>query len=987
MQTITEGFMSFKIIKARDENDRIKRKLISLFNFDLNENNFIDYICLSYKDDSYLVLKSEKSFLLLENLICDSSIYIFFNNLDKNKSYLIDIDKYSLKDEANINIPIEIDIKEKINSIVNENKNHGGYLNEVGEHIIDLKCQNISPHYDVNLLLGDSMDFSYPLQSTPKSVVNRFFQGSFRAHSSYQVLATTWGLRPEENGFNANRQFYILEDGKQIFYSAKIDDSIKEATCIHSVNHSSITYKQKSGLLIKREIFILPQKENLPEAIEIQLISIINESEKVRNLSIVYTGMFGFSNPHCQEEDVIYSTLISQAQVIQNEKKEIVAITPDYYPEYFKREMRFCILKDDNSYASSFTSDYTQFIGRGSLELPEHLSHLNNKLSQKGPNFFALGKDFTLKPYESKTIDTFTGMVDAKDTIGDDNLNQLIIKIDNLIKNYPNRNSLLSALEEIEDKSIKYSSFLQIKKFKDSNFKNYVNYNLPFQVLYQTFVSRSFAQTQKGYREIGFREIQDLYASMHYFYSCGKIEMIKKLLSQWIENVYSFGFANHNFFFVGKEPGMCSDDSLWLIFAVSYYLDLTDNYDFLDDKFKIASKNKKRSVYETLKAIIVYSSMISIGKHGLPLLDCADWNDCLRIDPDYLNGIEKEKAYRHQLRKNKQKFEVPFENEYSESIMNGFLLVIALKNMIKIAKRKNDSTYVETLNLLLKEKEDSIQKNAYINGYFARVLINRDNQNQISYIGSKGDKLSLETNCPGSYYLNSFSWSLLSDVANEKQIEEMLDNVVDKYLKTKAGYRLCTSHNLSLAGAKSSSTDHYFIGDRENGGVFKHATMMFTKALLYRAKTIKNIELKKKMVKDAYYMLNLVYPYRTLDDVCLYKGNPRFCTQYNNSNSMENIGPILSGTASWLTLTIFEALGIKIENKKLSIIPMLDLNTTTISYKLNIENTIYSITIKKKKGEVCNENKKSVTLDGKQIAFPLELAKDYTRHEIIISYI
>ncbi len=977
--------MSFKIKNARDENERIKNKLSSLFK--LNENEFIDYICLSFKDDSFLVLKSKKSFLLLENLMCNHTIFTFFNNLDKSKSYLLDIEQHSLIDESEKIISLDIPVIEKIDLMINDSINFGGYLNEQGGHVIDLKCQNVSPHYDVNLLLGDRMDFPYPLQSTPKSVVNRFFQGSFRAHSSFQVLATTWGLRPEENGFNANRQFYILEDGKQIFYSAKIDDMVQEATCIHSVNHSSIIYKHKLGLTIKRDIFILPQLKTLPDAVEVQMISITNETEKTRSLSIVYTGMFGFSNPHCQEEDVIYSTLISQAQVIQNEKKEIVAITPDYYPEYFKREMRFCILKDDDSYASSFTTDYTQFIGRGSLEAPEHLSFLDNKLSLRGPNFFALGKSFVLKPHDTKNIDTFTGMVDAKDTKGDDNLYQLKIQIDSLLRNYPIRFVLSNALKQVKNKSIKYSSFLQIENSKDTNFKNYVNHNLPFQVLYQTFVSRSFAMTQKGYREIGFREIQDLYASMYYLYSCGRKETIKKLLSQWIENVHSFGFANHNFFFVGKEPGMCSDDSLWLIFAISYYLNLSDDYGFLNKKFIIADKNKKRSVYETLKTIILYSSMISVGKHGLPLLDCADWNDCLRIDPDYLNGIKKEKAYQHQLKKNKQTFGVPFENEYSESVMNGFLLVIALKDMIKIATRKNDISYVETLKKLCKEKEESLQNNAYIDGYFARVLINRENENHISYIGSKGDKLSLEKNCPGSYYLNSFSWSLLSDVANEKQIKEMLDNVVDKHLKTKAGYRLCTSHNLSLAGAKSSSTDHYFVGDRENGGVFKHATMMFTKALLYRAKTVKNEELKKKMVKDAYYMLNLVYPYKTLDDVCLYKGNPRFCTQYNNSNTMENIGPMLSGTASWLTLTIFEALGINIENNKLSIIPMLDLKTTTITYKLNIEDTIYSITIKKKKGDVCDESKKSMTLDGKQITFPLEFAKDNEKHEIIISYL
>ncbi len=978
--------MELNVKNARDENHQLRSRLFSRFESMLDSDSSFDFFCLSYPNDSYLLMENKDLSFRLEDLMSDLAVSRFFLSLDQTKSYLLKEDSWNLMDENRENVPMDDSIKERLDWIKKANQHFGGSLNEKGEHVIDLKCENVSPHYDVNLLLGNRIGFSYPLQSTPKSVVNRFFQGSFRAHSSYQVLATTWGLRPEENGFLANRQFYLLEDGKQIFYSAKIDDTVTEATCIHKVNHSEILYHLSCGLRIKREIFILPQKQGIPDAVEVQMISITNESDKKRNLSIVYTGMFGFSNPHCQEEDVIYSTLISQTQIIQNEKKEIVAITPDYYPEYFKREMRFCILRDEDSFATSFTSNYTSFIGRGSLEAPEHLYPLDDVLSLKGPNFFGLGKSFTLKPKETESLDTFTGIVDARDTTGDDHLSVLKDELNHLLSLYPTRKSVAQALEKMSKEMRNYSSFLQVKKADDSFFESYVNENLPFQVLYQTFVSRSFAMTQKGYREIGFREIQDLYASMYYLYGSGKKKTIESLLSQWIENVYSFGYSNHNFFYVGKEPGMCSDDSLWLVFALSRYLDLSGDDSFLDKRFIMADKKKKRSVYETLKAILLYSSEISIGKHGLPLLDCADWNDCLRIDPDYLDGKKKEAAYRHQLLRKKQKFGVPFENEYSESVMNGFLLVIALREMMKMAKRRKDTSYLEKLSSLLKEKVDSLQKNAYIEGYFARVLLNRENKNHIAYIGSKGDYLSLEKDCPGSYYLNSFSWSLLSDVASEEQIEEMLDNVVDKYLKTEAGYRLCTSHDLSLAGAKSSSTDHYFVGDRENGGVFKHATMMFARALLYRAKLVQKEELKRKMVNDAYFMLDRVYPYKTLENVSLYKGNPRFCTQYNNSNTKENIGPMLSGTASWLTLTLMEAFGIQIEGEMLSFVPMLNLKTTSLSFELHLLNITYEVTIQKKEGEVCDEKKKKVYLDGKEVLLPLKLSKDKAKHEIRITY-
>ena len=941
-------------------------------------------ISLSFENDTSLYLRDRKATPVLNDILNDETLKRFFFSLDRRHSYLLSDEGTKLENDQNEEIPIPEKEKKLIQSYLDKYEDYGGRLEKNGDQYIDLMTENVSCHYDVNLLLGNREGYDHPLQSTPKSVVNRFFQGSFRAHSSYQVLATTWGLLPEENGFPLNRQFYLLEDGKQIFFSARIDKNVEKAYCIHNVNHSTIFYRLKSGLEIRREIFLLPQKEGLPSAVEIQTIDIRNCSKRKRDLSIVYVGMFGFSNPHCQEEDVIYSTLVSQAQVIQDEKSRIIALTPDYYPEYFKREIRFVTLKDDDSYIDSFTSDYISFIGTGTMDHPEHLNHLGNRLTRKGPNLFALGKSFNLDEGKEERIDTFTGMVDATQSKGNDHLKILNAQLERLLEEYRTRKEVEEALKEVKKNFRDYSSFLQIEESEDIRKNSYINSALPFQVLYQTFVSRSFAMTQKGYREIGFREIQDLYASMYYLNQEGKKGLIQKLLSQWIENVYPFGYANHNFFYQGKEPGQSSDDPLWLILALGHYLDLTDDYDFLDHKFVMAGSKKERKLYDTLKAILRYSGEISIGKHMLPLLDMADWNDCLRIDSDYLNGPEKEKAYRHQLKTKHQKTGVPLESDYSESVMDGFLLVIALSDMEKIAKRRKDENTLSWLKQLKKEKIHHLNHDAYIEGYYARVLLNR-RCSKADYIGSGKDGLSIEEGLDGSYYLNSFSWSLLSDVASEKRIKEMLAKV-DTYLKSPAGYKLCTGHDLSLAGAKSSSTDHYFIGDRENGGVFKHATMMLTRALLYRAKTVKDKELKEQMVKDAYFMIDLVYPFNTLENVELYKGNPRFCTQYNNSITEENIGPILSGTATWLTLTIFEALGIRIENSTLILSPMLRKEEEEVTYTIKNKEAILRIRIKKAKGTLCEKETEEVEIDGNKVKGNRIRLPIAGKHEIEVSY-
>lgn len=773
---------------------------------------------------------------------------------------------------------------------VSEFNNYGGHLNENGEHIIDLQNEIVGPHFAVNLLLGDRSKLNEPLLTTPKGVVDAFGGGSFRGPAAVQVLATRWDMDPSENGNPFNRQFYLVENGKQIFYSHNVHENVNYAVCTHKVNNSVIDYSTNDELSIRRTIYLRRQKkESEPIALERQVVEITNFSNKERNLSIVFTGMFGSANPGCQMVDVIYQSVINQTNAIYR-NDHLVAISPDYYPEYAKEYVRFVTLGEDN--IDSFSYDVSNFVGNGSIEHPEHLVNLGNELKVKGPSFFAIEKKFSLKPGEKKVIVSSTGLVDHN--------HDLYEAIESIRKDeHPKE------LKEIEDSFTKYASFLQIDT-GDKIFDSYVNRNLPFQVMYQTYVSRAFAQTQKGYREIGFREIQDIYSSMYYFLHNGQKSLVQQMLSKWISNVYMMGYANHNFFFTGKEPGMCSDDSIWLVDAIYRYLSLTDDYAFLNKRFPVAGSKKKRTLLDTLKAIVIYSGKISIGKHDIPLLDKADWNDCLKIDDDCLDGPTKEKLYKSQLKKNKQPYGVRFESNLSESVMNGFLLVIALKELEEICSHIGDEFAKEA-----KEIKDnlvkSLKENAYIDGYYARVLINRPDS-KYKYVGTPNDGLSLLDNFNGSLYLNSLSWSILSGVASEEEIKSMI-SLADKYLKTKAGYKLCTPHNLKLCGSKEAATEQYFLGDRENGGVFKHATMMFVVSLLKASKTVRDIDLRHTLKEDAEYMLNIVYPFNVMKNPYKFKGNPRFCTQYVNSITEEHIGPILSGTSTWLLLALLEKFG------------------------------------------------------------------------------
>lgn len=955
--------MKLYSIKAREETLSPKERAFYFFNFSQALDYFTDACFYNYENQHVFAVCSQKKEIPICDYLLNNKVILDYLSNYEHVSNLFDLKRYVHITSENKEFDLPIKVIDELKNAENLFNIYGGELNELGEHIIDLKTPLIGTHYGVNLLIGDRSKTSNPLQTTPKGVVDHLGRGSFRAHAAFQVLATKWDLRIEENGFPANRQFYLIENNKQIFYSALIDDNVIEAKCKHSPNKTVITYRLNCDLTVIRTIFMLPYYQGLPDATEVQTIQIINHRCKGRKIKIVYTGMFGSTNTEAISTDILYANLISQSRIIKNDSNEIVALSPDYYPEYAKNGVRFITLKDDEGFAEEFETDIMHFIGNGTLEKPQYLLKLSNKLMKRGPQFFALAKNINIKSRGKANIDTFTGVVNAPGVKNNEETNCLLEQLNALLSKYRTNKFISTELNKVERKYDDYRNFLQVKTC-DKKFDTYINYNLPFQVYYQTFVSRSFAQTQKGYREIGFREIQDLFASMYYLEHAGKDKLVQSLLMQWSSNVYEMGYANHNFYFVGKEPGKCSDDQLWLFQAIHRYVSLTGNIDFVNKQCKVYGSKKKRTIYDTLKAIIQYSGEISIGKHGLPILDSADWNDCLKIDNDWIDGEQKEKLYKQQLKNKKQSYGVALENNYCESVMNAFLLIIALDNMKELSTLNNDFEYVKYCENKAKELREIVNKDAFVKNYFARVLINNPNVNY-KYIGTYNDGLSNDPNIPGSYYLNSFSWSILANVANEEQISLMLD-IVEKYLKCDAGFKLCTNHNLLLVGANEAATEQYFLGDRENGGVFKHATMMAVVAMLKASKEVKNKELQARLIENSHFMLDLVYPYKNLDNPLLYKGNPRFCTQYINSISKENIGPILSGTASWLTLALYELIGLDIEKDGFKIKPVLKKEELEMNVCISLNNFVFKIKIEKQ-AEYCDYDKMNVYLNGTKL--------------------
>ncbi|MCR4689054.1 MAG: glycosyl transferase [Saccharofermentans sp.] len=876
--------------------------------------------------------------------------------------------------EANsLDIPSEV--ASCVISHIKDSSKWGGVLKENGELEFDPASPAPGPHYYTNMLIGNRIKFDHPLQSTPKSTVGSLGGGSFRSHADCQVLATRWDYLPEENGFPANRQFYLVSGGKTIFWSgAASAEGLKSVKTVHSQNRTVISYELTCGLKIKRTIFIVPQHEDMPLASEAQMIDIENTSSSDMDLRIVYTGMFGTNETHALSEDVIFTTVVAQSEVFFNEDNEIRALSFNPNPKWTKGNVRFSetVVHTDSGviFPDQYCVRYGDFVGSGSIECPEFIDPLACRPSRKGPGFFAMSIPFTVKAGAAVRADNITCL--SSDAVNKEFLADVTpgVEAEAVAAYISDKKNLEADLKSVIEFTGKYAGYMQISH-SDKDFEAYVNNNLPFQVFYQTFVSRSLDWTQKGYREIGFREIQDIFASMYYFAGMGETGFVKKMLAGWIENVYEDGYTNHNFYWIGKEPGWWSDDGLWLLQALDRYLGLTGDYDFLSEEFvmagtkeKLTDPGVKRKLSDTLKAILTYSGKISIGKHGIPLIDRADWNDCLRVDPDCISGKEKIADYKKQLEASGKAYaEVPYESEYSESVMNGFLLKVAIDAGKSMFEKIGDAEFASELGQMSSSIAETLKSNCWKDDFYARVLFNRSNKPELKYLGAAGDGLALEEGHPGSYFLNAFSWSLLAGVATEDQITTMLDSL-DKYLKSPYGFRLCSTVDYSKIAPKIDVA-LYYPGDRENGGVFKHANMMACSAMLKAANTVEDKALAERLTETAYWIIDKILPFKTMGTPFFSCGNPRWCTQYNNSESGENIGPTLSGTSTWLLLSLFQCFGVEFTSEGLICEPLLRKSETSLEVKVSGAKAKYDIKITKPEGFVRSREGVKLVVDGK----------------------
>lgn len=262
----------------------------------------------------------------------------------------------------------------------------------------------------------------------------------------------------------------------------------------------------------------------------------------------------------------------------------------------------------------------------------------------------------------------------------------------------------------------------------------------------------------------------------------------------------------------------CSDDMLWLPYAVYRYIKRTKDYSILDidvgflsapvlDKdekqrfFAPVLGDKKGSIYEhCLRAL----STVKTGRNCLPLIGSCDWND----------GLSK----------------VGEEGE-GESVWLAQFAAMVFEEMAELAEYRGDINTKEELLGRANQLKAAVEQNAWTGRWYARAFM--DDGSPLGH--PKSSEMQID--------ILPQAFAVLSNMQDKERIDMALQSVDELLVDEQHGI-------IKLFTPPFNKIDPGYIrgympGVRENGGQYTHGALWYIDALFMHGRADRAYELLK----------------------------------------------------------------------------------------------------------------------------------------------
>lgn len=586
---------------------------------------------------------------------------------------------------------------------------------------------------------------------------------------------------------------------------------------------------------------------------------------------------------------------------------------------------------------------------------------VSNSLINKYSGFTALSITGGADVYSTNRTDILSGNYTNSLSISE-GVCAAVGKTKNIKAKEENDTEFVFAFGKTANSAVKISKLTQDKKevesnriiinTPDNNLNDFFNSLLKHQIIASRLYSRTgFYQSGGafGYRD----QLQDVCALILTDPLFCKRQIMRCCAVQFPE-----GDVLHWWHPLGREGfrgvrTTCSDDFLWLPYAVNEYVTKTGDYDFLnleipfivgeslalgeDDRYSLYSfGSEKATVYEHCKRSITRclddNGIINPkGDRGLLLIRGGDWNDGF-------NRIG-----------NSKKGESVWLSQFSIMIMRSFA---------PLAERMSDFEYKDRLLLNSHRLLDAINNHGYNGKWYIRAFLKDGTP-----LGDEG----LES-CEIDSISQSFA--VFSDLSDKERRSTALINAVTRLVDYENRIVKLFTPSFDRYDSNIGYTSAYPKGVRENGGQYSHAAIWLSLALF-----------KEGFSNEGYDILRIVNPYEKYKTGLgeIYKTEPyALCGDvYGDTAPGRGGWSLYTGAAAWYYRTVYEELfGIKQMGKKLIINPSFPNYWNDCSLTLYIYGSKINIRYKR-------DTEYALSVDGELSEF---VFLDGNNHEVIVKF-